>query len=243
MSFKVNLVNELTRMFKKKKTIVFIIINLVICGIASLIVSAINNNSNIHITNIWGNLHTIFFYIVLPLYIFIETLDLFTAETGTGLIKNVLVRPITRMKVYLSKVSAVGIFILFQIFSIIIFCAIISVIGNYAASTIVMGALSYIISFIPLIAFIFITAFIAQIVKNGLLGMLFCIFFSLICYATEIFFTSASAFVFTRHLKMYKMILTTNTHESGVVAALLIIGAYIMFSFTAGFLLFDKKEH
>ena len=243
MSFTVNLTNELTRMFKKKKTIVFLIINLVICmgAVASSLILSLS--TKVQISNIWAGLHTVFFYGVLPMYIFIETLEIFTQEMSTGLIRNILIRPITRIKVYSSKIMAIGIFILFQIITIIIFCTLISLISRYNINTIATGIMSYLISFIPLLAFVFVAALIAQLVKNGLLGMLFCLFFTFVCYATELFFVYASAFIFTRHLKMYRMVLTDNINGTGIISALLIIGAVILCSFASGFLLFSKKEY
>ena len=167
-------------------------------------------------------------------------MDIFTAEMSSGLIKTMLIRPIARIKIYLAKVSAVGVFVLAHILFVAAFAGIFSAI--LGQTNMAVAVCAYLITFVPLLGFIFVAALVAQFVKNGLLGMLLCIFFTLACYALEVFFTLGSAFVFTRHLSMYKLLLTENIQASNVVSALLIIAAYVGVTFTAGYLLFERKE-
>jgi len=241
--FKMAFANELARVFKKRKTVVFCTIDIVIVlGYGLFHILSRSSGYAVGVVGSIGGLHTIFFMIILPLYIFMEIMDLFTGEMSSLAIRNVLIRPITRTKIYLAKVCAVCGFILAQILFVGILSAVIFVFIGSGVGSAVKIFVSYIITFVPMISLVFVAAFISQIVKNGLLGMLLCIFFLLGAYILEAFVPFASAFLFIRHINLYKMLLTGNIQLYGIFSALFIIAAYIGVSFTAGALLFDKKE-
>ena len=241
--FRAALTNEFAHVMKKRKTIVFYAIDIVIVFCYGLfLVLSHSSGFSIGLAGFLGSLYTIFFYIIFPLYIFLETMDIFTGETTNLTIRNVLVRPVTRTKVYLAKVCAVCGFILIQILYAGILSAIVSAFtGSDAGSAIIVFA-AFVITFVPMIPFVFVAAFLSQTVKNGLLGMLLCILFLLVSYALEAFVPVVSAFLFVRHINLYKMILTGNIRLYGIFSALFILAAYVGVTFTAGALLFEKKE-
>ena len=238
--FKAVFTNELGRVFRKRKTIVFCIISILIITLYSLLSTSYISISGA--ISYIGNLHSVFFLVVFPLYIFMETIDIFTEEMSSLTIHNVLVRPVTRTKIYLAKICAVCAFMLIQIVFAAVFGAVFSIFMGGGVISAIKNIAAYVITFIPIIAFVFMAAFISQIVKNGLLGMVLCIFFLLVSYLAEVFSPIISTFLFVRHINLYKMILTGNIQLTGIFSALLIIVAYIGVTFTAGALIFEKKE-
>jgi|GEM_PF-5880182 len=242
--FKAAFANELMRVFRKKKTVVFCIIDIVIIGFYALfqLLYRMAGVSTVNITSALGSLHGLFFMFVFPLFIFMETMDVFTKEMNNSAIKNAIIRPVTRTKVYLAKVFAVCAFILSQIVFVGIVGTAVTMSMGGSSMSMAKSAAAYAITFIPLIAFVFLAAFIAQIVKNGLLGMLLGILFLIVSYVTEMFMPYVSAFIFVRHINIYKMIITGNIQFQGILSALFIIIAYIGVTFTAGTLIFNRKE-
>ena len=238
--FKAVFINELSRVFAKRKTIVFFAVNVLLIVLNSLVLRS--SNPILTVLGRAGSLHGIFFMVVFPLYIFMETLGVFTGEMSSLIIRNVLIRPVARAKIYLAKVCAVCAFILVQI----LFVAVANLVFSVCTGGDILYALknvaAFIITFIPMIAFVFTAAFIAQLVKNSLLGVVLCVFFLLAAYCAEIFVPMLSNFLFVRHINLYKMLLTGNVQFYAVFSALLIITAYVGVTFTAGVLLFEKKE-
>jgi len=241
--FNAALVNEMTKIFRRRKTVLFCLADIAII----LLFVVFNSLSSVdaYMLSALGSMfsmHNLFFMLVFPLYIFIETMDIFTGEMDDQTIRNALVRPVARMKIYLAKVCAVCTFIFVQILLVGVIWASVSVYLGEKAGNALKNIAAFAISFIPMIAFVFFAAFVAQIAKNGLIGMLLCIFFLIVSYTTEALAPTAAAFLFTRHINLHKMLLTGNIQFSGSFSALLIIVAYIGVTFTAGVLIFEKKE-
>ena len=240
--FEAAFVNELIRVFRKRKTVVFCIIDVIIVLLYALFYNYSRLSPAAGAISSIGSLHGIFFMAVFPLYIFMETMDTFSGEMSNLTIRNALIRPVTRTKVYLAKVGAVCVFILAQITFTAVCGAVFSIFIGDGAAVIGKSAAAFLITFIPMAAFAFTAALISQLVKNSLLGMLLCIFFLLASYAAEALAPIASAFLFVRHIGLYKMLLTGNIQPYGLFSALFIIAAYIGVTFTAGALIFEKKE-
>ena len=205
--FKAAFLNELTRIFRKRKTVVFCIIDIIII-VSHVLLGKIPGSVGFALSSVGSllNLHGLFFWLIFPLYIFMETMDVFAGEMSNLSIRNVLIRPVTRTKIYLAKACAVCAFILAQILFVGIFGAIFSGIMGDGALTVVRNIAAFIITFIPMIAFVFMASCVSQIVKNGLVGMLLCIFFLLVAYVLEALAPTISAFLFVRHVNMYKMV-------------------------------------
>ena len=231
--------NELARIFIGQKTIVFFIVNIVIILLYVLLYT---NSFTASAAGYMVSLHRLFFMAVFPLYIFMETMDVFNGEVSDMTIRNVLIRPVTRLKIYLAKVCAVCVFILVQILFTTLFVTVFSIFIGESAASVVNAAAAFIITFIPMTAFVFTAAFVSQLVKNGMLGMLLCIVFLLISYTAEALAPAVSAFLFVRYIGLYKMLLTGDVYPYGVLTALIIIASYVVASLTAGALIFGKKE-
>ena len=234
--------NELTRVFRKRKTVAFCLINIAVIVLYALFQNLSRISFASGVLGSMGNLHGLFFMVVFPLYVFAETMDVFSGEMANLTIRNALIRPVTRTKIYLAKVCAVCAFILVQIFFAAAFCGVFSAIMGDGAATVAKNAAAFAVTFVPMAAFAFLAAFVTQIVKKGLLGMLLCILFLIASYAAEALAPTVSAFLFVRHIGLYKMLLTGNIQFTGIFAALFIIAAYIGVTFTAGALLFERKE-
>ena len=240
LQFKAVFANELSRVFKKRKTIVFCLINIVIIELYILMSDSSGTISGV--IGFVGNLHNVFFLVVFPLYIFMETIDVFSGEMSSLIIRNTLLRPVTRTKIYLAKVCAVCAFILGLILFTALYMLAYSILVGDSVITTIKNFAAYVITFIPITAYVFMAALISQIVKNSLFGMVLCIFFLLCSYSIEALSPIISAYIFVRHINLYKMLLTGNIQLYAIFSALLIIAAYIGVTFTAGVLIFEKKE-
>jgi len=177
---------------------------------------------------------------VLPLLIFMLCADLFTNEIETGMLKAVLLRPISRFAVFVSKFVSIALYILLHLMAI---CFVVLAIRLAIADSveIFMTLAAYVIAIFPMMAFIALSIFISVIVGNSSLAM----FVSLITYfvmqGISMFSVTVGAVFFTSHLNIYTMILSTPTHPALLNRVLLILSYIVLFS-VAAFWLFDRKE-
>jgi hypothetical protein len=104
-------VNEFEKLLAKKKYIVFFIIEIAICVLLLLIETALNRVSGGIIEFGAADMSlvmlTFFIQIYIPLIIFMASCDIFSSEIQDGTVKAVLMRPISRLKIFLSKITAV----------------------------------------------------------------------------------------------------------------------------------------
>ena len=217
--------NELSRVFKTPKVILFFIIDLLVIGAYILLK---DYSAEIYVAvGPEFSIHAIFFMAVFPLFIFMKTMSIFADETSDETITNTLIRPIERVKVYLAKICAICVFILAHILFV---------------GLLMLKVPAFLISFIPMIAFVFFAAFISQLVKSGSFGMLVCLLFLLASYAAQVFMPAASAFLFVRQISLYQLLLTSGTPLFSIFWAFFIIAAYIILTFAIGVFLFERKD-
>lgn len=239
--FKASFINEMERMLRKRKIIIFIILDIAICLLSILIINLLKMSANINIgtINMSTNILSLFCQFVLPIYIMLEAMEIFSAEYMNKTITNILIRPISRFKIYLSKIAALCTFIMMHLIILFFTTRILNLSSNINIARL---AFAFFISVYPLTALSIIIALISQIIKNGFLGMLFSMILLLGLKAMEIFFTVPSAFVFTKYLNWYKLFTMNALSLKHITVTFLLITAYSIFAFTLGFILFERKE-
>ena len=112
-NIKANIINEVQKLFLKRKITALLVITAVICFLAAFFISSTQEKLVfIAIDSISFPLMTltIFTNIFLPLFIFMSVAELFSGELGDRSLKLVLLRPISRLKVFISKNIAIAIY-------------------------------------------------------------------------------------------------------------------------------------
>ncbi len=239
-AFKAALQNELERMYRKNKIILFLGLDLLLCGLNLLALSLLKlSHIEINSANMATNILSLFCGYVLPIYVVMVTMELFTDQYNDKTILNILSRPVTRFKIYLSKIVAVGIFILLHLTVVLL----ITLALNFSSHiSLVKLVVAYFVSAYPLFVLAMVVGLIAQVVKNGLIGMLFSIILLVLAKALEIFLVVPSAFLFTTYFDWYKMFIMNTPNVSHIVITFMLMTAYGLFTYVLGCWLFDKKE-
>jgi ABC-2 type transport system permease protein len=173
-SFKIALINELEKLFKKKRALLTVIISLIFIVLGQISIILLRKNFGvvgtssaefpILILSILSNT-------ILPLFILLMTIESFSNEFSQNTFKIALTRPITRFKLYSAKIISVLIFI----FSNLMLVFIISVISGFifneryiSSGNIGKIFISYIVTMMPLIVVCLAAVFFSNIIKNGL---------------------------------------------------------------------------
>ncbi|WP_010246007.1 ABC transporter permease [Acetivibrio cellulolyticus] len=239
--------NETSKIFSKKKFIFLFSISLLVTVAASTInlLSSRNfgapllNNANLPVTvlNFMSSL-------LLPLFILMLTSDLFSGEFSDNSIVMSLVRPITRNKLYISKILAIGISILFLLLGTFLISLIASLFGGNLStclSKLPSNFIAYVSAVIPMLLVAIITAFAAQFTKSGSLTVVIMILASIFMSAASLIFPEIIPFMPTTYLTWYQNFYT-DFNLSIILNQLLYILAYGIIFMFAGTYLFTQKD-
>lgn len=238
--------NECRKLLHKKKYIVFLIIEVLICLCVLLIQSAVNKVSGgelvLRISNMSLSMLTFFIQVYIPLIIFMAACDLFSTEMQDNTIKVALMRPVSRFKVFLSKTLAVIIFAAVYIITLFLVTNIIeaAVSGSIAKFWTSFGA--YMLDIIPLVDLVLMAVLINQITKSGSLAMFLCILIYVVLCVVGVFVPAASGLLFTGYLQWHKIWLGATLPIGAMLSKIGLLAGYGLVFGCTGFYLFDRRD-
>lgn len=240
--------NEVEKLLLKKRTIAFLIISAVIPLAAAAVVSIFQNS--IGIIPITANQFPIFILgiftnIFLPLFIAAAVAEMFPGELEGRTLKIILIRPITRIKVFTSKVICIGAYILLHlgIAFIISNAAILFLQGNDGyLGGFVKEILAYGVSVFPMLAIGIAVICIAQLFKSSGGALTISVLIYIAVSVISRLFPSMSRMVLTSYTDWYQLWIGTSLLFGRVFSGFVVLLAYSMIFFSIGFYAFDRKE-
>jgi ABC-2 type transport system permease protein len=180
----------------------------------------------------------------LPLMIFMAVTDLFAGEFSEQTIKASLMRPVTRMKLYTSKLAAIMLYIAG-------FLGVVFVV-NMTAGLIVGGVdsvwvalrslMAFALTLIPLGVLACFAALAAQVIRSGSLLMFTMIFTLLLLRALPLLLPFTQNMLFTSFLSWYRMFAGTLPMAGVLInSTLTLLGSGAVF-YLVGTMVFDRKD-
>jgi len=239
--------NETFKIFSKKKFIFLFLLSISITVLASMVNlladrrlgGPLINNATIPVTVL--NFMSALF---LPLFILMLTSDLFSGEFSDNTIIMSLVRPVTRNKLYVSKILAIGVSIMCILLGTFVISVVASFMGgnlSYCIDKLPSNFMAYVFAVVPMLLIAIVTAFIAQFTKSGSLTVVIMITVSILISAISIIFPEIMPFMPTTYLSWHQNFYS-NLDFSKIISELLYISSYgIMFMF-AGSYMFHQKD-
>lgn len=249
-SLKAAYLNELYKISKKKKIVVAAILSIAAIIVAALIVSSINNFMGIRLGGTFSIMVlSVLNHTLIPLFTAFLCIDMFGGELLDGTIKFTLTRPATRLKVYLSKMLAVGTFILANLLFIMVLSFVLSVFVKGVGTDFVQVAMSFvpillahIASFFPLFVFALLVMVISNIVRGTTGAFLLTVLVYLVFLGLQIGFSGYQSFFFTSLFDWYNLFLGSYINYHKIFRVLLIFIGFGTMLFGAGYYLFEKKQ-
>lgn len=244
-NLRANVLNEVRKLFLKKKTSVFLIIMAVMSFLTAFFISSIQAKL---IFIAFSSLSyplmllTIFTNVFLPLFVFMTAADLFSNEIADRTLKLVLTMPISRFKIYTSKIIAISIYVILNFFVIFLVSMLSALFLNINVTSISNVIFGYLVDIIPALILVIFAAFITQFFRNGTAALVSCIFIYFGIEALSLFNTVLNNNIFTHYLNWYSLWLSSGTNLLRELNIFLLLLAYGIIFFTAGYYLFDKKE-
>jgi ABC-2 type transport system permease protein len=245
-----NIRNETLKIAYKKKTLFFLIMTILIPIGASLLIA--NFQSSIGIGAISAKdfpvaMLGLFTVIFLPLFVFMGASDQFSGEMGDRTMKIVLTRPISRFKVFASKQISLGIYIIAYLAAAFIASVFSSVLLLQGSSKLGTAFISWIIAygaaFLPLITLSIIAVLLAQFFSSSSGALTTSILLYIAAKAAAFFFPQISTYSPTAYTDWHLMWIGSQMASGKVFSVFIFLLACSILCFTAGFYLFDKKEH
>jgi len=243
---KANIINEVQKLFLKRKITALLVITAIICFLSAFFISSIEEKLVfIAIDSISFPLMTltIFTNIFLPLFIFMSVAELFSGELGDRSLKLVLIRPISRLKVFISKNIAIAIYIIINLLVLFIVSTLSSLLLDGQSSfTIPHIMFAYFIDIIPAVVLALFASFVAQFFKSSSGAIITCILCFIGIKVLSLFITGLNNMVFTSYLNWYSIWSIGQFNFLRTINVLFMVLSYGAIFFTAGYYFFDKKE-
>ncbi|MDQ2087789.1 ABC transporter permease [Herbivorax sp. ANBcel31] len=247
-AFKAAFINEIDKMYRKKKAIVVVAISIISIIMGQLLVLGVRKGFGIRTvsgTDFPILVLSVFVDTILPLFTTLIVIDIFSGEFNQNTMKIALLRPVTRLKIFAAKICTTGFFVLANLLAVMILSTLSGILFNSASIT-VTGIyrvfISYLVTFLPIMVFALIIVFLSNVLR----GSTAVFFVTIIVYIAF----KGSAFVFPKYSSMFVTSMF-NWYELWIADTLpllkigreflIMLGCAIMF-FTAGYYLFDKKD-
>jgi ABC-2 type transport system permease protein len=169
--FKAALTNELEKLYKKKKALAALLLSIAVIILGQLMIIGVRSGFGIRGAGS-GEFPilvlSVVLYSILPLFIALVAIDSFSGEFAHNIIRIVLTRPVSRFKIFSAKVTAIALFVLFNLLLIFIFSTLAGFIVDYQGMTmvsIVKSFMVYVVSLLPLLVLALGIILLAQIIK------------------------------------------------------------------------------
>ncbi|SHI36650.1 ABC transporter permease [Desulfosporosinus lacus] len=246
--FQAALLNELEKLYKKKKVLVAILLSLAVIVIGQLVIVGVRSGFGLRGT---GSVEfpmlvlSVVVNTILPLFTALVAIDSFSGEFTQNSMRITLTRPVSRFKIYTAKITAIVLFILGALLLLLVFSLLAGFIFNTNSATLdslSRTVFSYFVSLLPLTVLALAIALLANIFKSGIAVFFVSILTFLALKVLGVLFSQYSSLFLTTQLDWYNLFLVNSFPMLKILRQFLImLGSGIML-FTAGFYIFDKKE-
>lgn len=246
--FFANLSNELFKLRKRKKYLVFLILGSAICVASALRVLIVNyvTDGGVSRQAILGGLMssnlTFILLLFLPLMAIMATCDLFVGEQADHTIRFSLMRPVGKGKIFFSKAAAAFLLCAFDLAVMYVVTTLTQVCLGGGGEGILASLGASLLDLIPLAVLVLFFALINQLVKGSSLTVLLCV----VCYIGLLilgtYMPAVGGLVFTGYLRWHNLWIGITLPLLSLLPRIGLLAGYGLVFGCCGYLLFDRKE-
>ena len=246
--FKAALINEVEKLYKKKKIIVAVVLSIVFIIVGQLSMIGLRNGFGVRAV---GSMEfpilvlSVVSNSIIPLFAALITIDSFSGEFSHNTMKIVLTRPVTRLKFFTAKLTAITLFILANLIFVMIFSMAAGLIFNANTFTIygiIKVLISYIVTLLPMIILVMLIALLTNLIGSGIGVFFLTIIIFIGLKVLGMIFSDYSGVLFTSMLDWYNLWTMSVFPFFKILREFLLLCSYGILLFTGGYYLFDKKE-
>ena len=179
--------------------------------------------------------------IILPLFIVMAGADMFSGEITERTIKLSLLKPISRFKIYMSKILALSVYIIGTLVLVFLLSNIAAVFLGSGVN--IFGILIvYLAAMLPMLLIAFSVALISQFFKSGSGVMVFSILFYIASQALSFIFPEASDFLISTYINWHTLFIGAGASGGRILTLFMFMVSYSIIILTSGYYLFERKE-
>ncbi len=246
--FFANLSNELFKLRKRKKYLVFLILGSAICVASALRVLIVNyiTDGGVSRQAILGGLMssnlTFLLLLFLPLMAIMATCDLFVGEQVDHTIRFSLMRPVGKGKIFFSKAAAAFLLCAFDLAVMYVVTTLTQVCLGGGTEGILTSLGASLLDLIPLAVLVLFFSLINQLVKGSSLTVLLCV----VCYIGLLilgtYTPAVGGLVFTGYLRWHNLWIGITLPLLSLLPRIGLLAGYGLVFGCCGYLLFDRRE-
>lgn len=243
----VNVLNETEKLWKRRRTKGFLLLALLIPIISALLLGFMQNKSGM-IGGLGGDLPmlmlNLFTFALLPLFLFATAADSFSGEAAARTLKLILVRPISRTKAFASKVLALALCIAVYL-GVLWMASVISgwiALGDVLAADIMDSVKAYAAAFVPMLAIGLMAVLIAQCFNNSTGAMTLIIFIYAAAKLLPFVYPQISVWSVFSYTNWYVLWVGNGAAVGKLFNSFVLLLSYSIMAYTAGLILFERKQ-
>lgn len=246
--FKAAFINEVEKLYKKKKVLVAAAVSLVFIIFGQLAVICLRNGfglRGVSSSEFPILVLSVVVNSILPLFTALVAIDSFSGEYSQNTMKISLTRPITRLKLFSSKIAAIMVFILINLIFVMIFSSLTGFIFNSNHFTVQAGLkilVSYLVTLMPMLVLTLIIVFFSNVLRSGIAVFFLSVLVFIGFKAIELVFSGYSGIIFTSFMNWYKLWIMNDLAYLKIFRQFMLMCSYVILLFTGGYYLFDKRE-
>lgn len=246
--FMANLKNELFKLRKRKKYVVFLILGALLCvgsAMRVLLVNAVTGQELPRKVLLGGLVSENLFFLLLvfvPLIAIMASCDLFAGEQAEHTIRFSLMRPVGKGKLFFSKATAVFLACLLELVILLAVSCLAQILMGGGTGGIARSLLSCLLDLIPLAVLILFFCLLNQMVKGSGLAVLTCLaaYVALVMLGT--YLPAIGGLLFTGYLRWHHLWVGVALPFASLLTRIGMLAGYGLVFGCCGYLLFERKE-
>ena len=246
--FVANLKNELFKLSRRKKYIVFLILGALVCVGSALRVLAADLildealPRELLVGGLTGENLLFLLLLFLPLIALMGCCDLFAGEQADHTLRFSLMRPVGKGKLFFSKAAAVFLLCLFDLVVLLAVSAAAQLIMGGGSKGVARSVASGLLDLVPLAVLILFFCLINQLVKGSGLAVLVCLAVYVALVVVGTYVPAAGGLLFTGYLRWHNLWVGVTLPFKAMLTRIGILAGYGLVFGSCGYLLFDRKE-
>ena len=245
---KAGIINETQKVFARKKSLVILVFATLIPIFSTVVLSYFQNGlgiSPVQSTDFSVTILGIFTSLFLPLFVVMTAADLFSGEFSERTMKINLLRPISRLKIYASKIASLGIFIVINLGVVFLASTIMGFFlegKNGVIEGLFKAMIAYLAAVFPMFLFGAAAAFISQFFKSGSGTLTISILLYIVLKVISAVFPDVSDMLFTNYTDWHLLWSASSVSITKIVNVFMFMLSYSIIFLGSGFYLFDRRE-
>ncbi|MFM1651609.1 ABC transporter permease [Brevibacillus sp. B_LB10_24] len=240
-----NVLNETHKLFRQKRTKLALLLTVLAPVLSAVLLDSFHSNTGIFFGRDFTLLMLgLFSTVFLPLFLFMTAADSFAGEVAARTLKNVLVQPIARSKIFASKVIAITVFTaaLLAIVWLVSLLAGLVFVGGITWRGLADSLTAYPAAFVSMTAVGMAAVFVAQWFRSGVGAFALCVFLYIAAKLLPFIFPQMAAWSIFSYTDWHMLWIGNAASFGRLFNAFVFLLSSCIITYTAGWYLFEKKQ-